>query len=337
MSQNRKKIYFCAAIVLFLLLPPFRRCILAALLALLLAAIMNYPVCWLSKYQLPRWLSVALVFTGALALLGGLLYLALTRLCSAAGALTNLMPDLPSLFRRLSAIIQHLPTPLQPLFRTLLNLLREQSALLIEKLSSHAAHLSARFFAALPEQLFFALISLLATFYAALDWNTLRAHLSALLPDTWHKKSSTVLHSLKSGALCWLNVQGKLTLIQFVPLFLGLTLLHIQGAFFAAVLIALTDALPLLGSGTVLVPWALLLWLENHPIRALCILALWLLCWILRTVLEPRMVGAQAGISPFYSLLALYLGALTFGFWGLIAAPILLSAVTPLLHRSKQL
>lgn len=133
----------------------------------------------------------------------------------------------------------------------------------------------------------------------------------------------------------WLKAQGKLLLVQFPVLAVGLLVLGMPGAAPVAALVCAADALPLLGCGVILLPWAGMLWLEGEALSALGMAGLWLALWLLRTVLEPRFVSTQAGAIPFFTVLAMYLGLMLFGFWGLIAAPVTLAAGTRLLRERE--
>jgi predicted PurR-regulated permease PerM len=122
-------------------------------------------------------------------------------------------------------------------------------------------------------------------------------------------------------------LQGKLMLVQFLLLTLGLTLLGRRSAGALAALTALADALPLLGTGAVLLPLAVLSLLEGKTALAALYWALCLSCALLRTVLEPRLLGHQGLISPFFTLFSLYLGLECFGVGGMIAAGVAASAL----------
>lgn len=335
MTQNWKKLYFILAAVCVLLFPPVRRCAAAALLALLSAGAVSRPVAWLEKHSVPRWLGVSLVLGGAVSLITAVLLYAGCKLCSGITCLTQCFPNPSALFRRLEDAAAFLPASLQTLAESGLSMLQQQSAALPDQLASYAAKLSAKLFSSLPEKAFFLLIVLLASFYAAFDWPRLKKQLSSWIPEDWSRQAGMALHSLRVGAAGWLKAQGRLLLIQCVLLTAGLLLLGIKGAVFLGALVALADALPLFGSGTVLLPWAGLLWLEGKNLCAAGLAVLWLASWLSRTVLEPRFMGHQAGISPFFTLLAMYLGLCSFGFWGLIAAPVVLAAGMQL-FRSRQ-
>jgi predicted PurR-regulated permease PerM len=115
--------------------------------------------------------------------------------------------------------------------------------------------------------------------------------------------------------------------IHFVLPWGGLMVLHIPGAWAIGLLIAFADALPVFGSGVLLVPWALLTMLQGAWSTAVGLLVLWLLVTLCRSFLEPKFLGKQAGASPLLPLLVLYAGLRLFGIPGLIMGPIVLSAV----------
>ena len=98
-----------------------------------------------------------------------------------------------------------------------------------------------------------------------------------------------------------------------------------------AALVALVDAIPVLGTGTVLVPWALVSFLQGDHLGAIILLCTYAGAAITRTVLEPRLVGRQLGIDPLMTLLALYVGYRLWGFLGLVLAPIAASAIKSML------
>ena len=131
------------------------------------------------------------------------------------------------------------------------------------------------------------------------------------------------LHRLRHALGGWLKAQLKLSLITFCVACIGLLLLRIPYAPLWAVLIALVDAFPVLGTGTVLVPWSLVSFLQGQYLLAFSLLGLYAAASVTRTVLEPRFVGRQLGIDPLVTLLALYVGFKLFGILGMILSPIL--------------
>lgn len=147
--------------------------------------------------------------------------------------------------------------------------------------------------------------------------------LASLLPRSWTQKVLPVLRNIKNAVMGWLVAQAKLAGLTFLVCLSGLLILRVPyGAVWAAV-IALVDAVPLLGSGLVLVPWSVVSFLSGRPVEGIGLLITFTAAFLTRTALEPKLVGKQMGLDPLLTLVALYLGFQLGGIWGLIFAPIL--------------
>lgn len=146
----------------------------------------------------------------------------------------------------------------------------------------------------------------------------------------WNRRWRPVLLRLRSAAGCWLRAQVKLSGVTFAIVLAGFWLLRVDNVLAMAVLTALVDAVPLLGTGTVLLPWALVCLLSHEPVRAVGLLGVYVTALVVRSSLEPRLVGRQLGLDPLVALMALYAGFQIWGFAGMIVAPILTVTVREL-------
>ena len=114
---------------------------------------------------------------------------------------------------------------------------------------------------------------------------------------------------------------------------LGLFLLGVPRAVFWAALVAAVDAVPMLGTGLVLGPWAAVSFLQGDNLRGAGLLGIYGVAAMTRTVLEPRLVGRQLGLDPLVTLAALYLGFRLWGLPGLLLAPVVAAAGKSLLTK----
>lgn len=137
---------------------------------------------------------------------------------------------------------------------------------------------------------------------------------------------------LRRGLVGWLKAQAKLMGITWLILTLGLVLLRIPYAPVWASLAALVDAFPILGTGTVLLPWALVCFLQEDLIRGVGLVSVYAVIFLTRSVLEPRLVGAQLGLDPLATLASLYAGYRFWGLGGMILAPVLAVAAVQILR-----
>ena len=85
---------------------------------------------------------------------------------------------------------------------------------------------------------------------------------------------------------------------------------------------ALVDALPVFGTGTVLLPWAVLALLGGDVRMSVGLLVLYSVISLVRSLLEPRLVGARVGLPPLAALVCMYVGFQALGVLGMLLAPL---------------
>ncbi len=129
---------------------------------------------------------------------------------------------------------------------------------------------------------------------------------------------------------------GKLMLLTFFELLLGFSLLRIRYAFTLALLIAVVDILPVLGVGTVLLPWSVVLFVLDNPTRGIALLALYGVITALRSVLEPKLIGKQLGLPAFVTLPCVFLGLRLGGLWGMFTLPVAVIVVLRIRQPSSK-
>ena len=163
--------------------------------------------------------------------------------------------------------------------------------------------------------------AVLAAYMISARLPRLLARFTAL--SLWQKRLRPALIRLNGTLNCWLRAQVRLSAVTFGIVLGGLVLLGVKHKLPLAALTAAVDAVPLLGSGTVLLPWALFSLLSGAPVRAVGLLGIYLTALLTRSSLEPRLLGRQLGLDPLAALMALYAGYRIWGFGGMILAPIL--------------
>lgn len=103
---------------------------------------------------------------------------------------------------------------------------------------------------------------------------------------------------------------------------LVLTLLRIPGGFFWGILAGLLDALPLFGTGIVLVPLAVMELIKGKYLSGILVFGVYVVCIFTRELLEPRLIGEKMGIPPLVILATIYAGIMLFGLFGIIKGPL---------------
>ena len=131
----------------------------------------------------------------------------------------------------------------------------------------------------------------------------------------------------------WFKTQGALLFIITMVCILGMALIGNPYYIMAGIFIGVLDALPIFGTGTVLLPWCLLCLAAGNWGRALILLCLYLVCYFLREFLESRMMGGQVGLTPLETLASVYVGLQLFGFFGFILGPLGLLLIEDLVEE----
>lgn len=276
-----------------------------------------------------RWSAALCTGTLAAALAGGLgllLWRAGYEVALLLGRLPTLLAGVPTLTRHLEdtayRFLIALPVPMQNLARTWLEELLEQGSSLPSRFYDKLAQLAASAAAGLPQAGLFLFTALLACYFISADRPRLALAVRAALPPHWLDKLEELGGGLKWAVGGWFKAQLLLMLITFAQLAVGLLFLRVELALLAAGLIALLDALPLFGSGAALLPWAAFCLLGGHTFQGVGLLILWATVFLVRSLLEPKLVGKRVGLHPLVSLAAIYAGFRFFGVAGMILAPL---------------
>lgn len=236
--------------------------------------------------------------------------------------LEELSPSLELLYHKLLSLTQRLPEALSgPASQWVQRLFAGGSVLLgslSEWLLSGAAGLLSR----IPSLILFILTTLLSAYFFAADPQAISCFLRKHIPQSWHTKGTALLHRLKLTLGGYAKSQLYLSAVTFGLCALGLLLLGYPKAFLLAIPISLIDALPVFGTGVVLIPWGIVSFLRGDTQGGIGLLLLYAVVSITRTVLEPRFLGKQIGLHPLLTLLSLYGGFQLFGILGMILLPI---------------
>lgn len=304
--------------------------LLPFLLALLFASLLERPVGALYRcLGLRRAYSAALAVLLLLGLLLALLFFLGTRLLSAAGDFAAALPErlaaLSAPFQgvegELNAFVDSLPPDTAKLCRTALDSLRgalgELPAALYGTLLSALSGAAAK----APSLLFLFFSFALALFYLTEGWPEVRSFLYRQVPAPLRERAGQMKRDVCAALGQWAGAQLKLMGITFVELSLAFLFLGVDRSMLAAAAVALVDALPLLGTGTVLLPWALGSLLLGETRRAVFLSLTWALVSLVRSLLEPKLIGSRSGLHPVAALLALYCGARLAGVWGMLLFP----------------
>lgn len=313
------------------------------LLGFLLAAAAEPGVRLLHR-KLPRHRTLCsfLGVTGTLTLLSALGVLLVSLLIKELGRLAGILPDLEQTARRGLAALENwmlglamsAPEGIRSLLsRSILGLFDSGNDL-YSRAISQLPTIATGFLSHVPDSFLALGTGLLSAYLFSARMPVLRTWFRQRLPKNLKSRWLPAMQHLKEAVLGWLQAQLKLSGMTFFLLLTGLLLLQVSFAPVWALLIALVDAVPMLGTGLVLVPWSLILFLEGNSVQALGMLGLFAAATLTRSMLEPRLLGKELGLDPLVTLAAMYLGYQLFGIIGLLLSPVLAVTAVQLLKSA---
>jgi len=291
-----------------------------------------------ARLKLPRSIASIVSISAAIALFLGLLFFLASLLFREVGQLVQALPDVEGTARQgllvlqdfLLSLAQRTPDSVQSLLTRLVLEIFSSGTALLDNLVRRVPAMLSGLLEKLPTGLLGVGTGLISGFMISARLPRLKQFLQEKLDSPWFRTARSVLQELRKGLGGWLKAQLKLAGTTFSIVCLGLVLLGIPYAPVWAVGIAMVDAIPVLGTGTVLLPWALIHALQGRYLQALALAGIYILCVLSRSVLEPRLVGKQLGLDPLVTLGALYAGFRIWGVGGMILAPMLAVAAMQL-------
>lgn len=308
-------------------LPVLMPFLLGALLAIAAEPAVAFGV---RRLRLSRGLSAGLGVSFSLALLAGILTLLGAVTVRQLGTLAYRVPDLTAQARNLQdwliTAADNAPEGIRPLAqRTVLEFF-DSSTDLMSRVATKAPGVIANVVSGVGSSALGIGTGILSAFFISARLPRLRETVQKHLPKSWYETYLPACKRVRSSLGGWLKAQGKLILVTWGIVTVGFLLLGIRSAPMWAALVALVDAIPILGTGTVLLPWGAVCLLRGKLARGVGLLCIYAAAAATRTALEPRLVGKQLGLDPLMTLIALYAGYRLWGIPGLLLTPILASA-----------
>lgn len=193
----------------------------------------------------------------------------------------------------------------------------------VSKMLSNLLNSFIKWVTTLPTLGIYVAVTLMATYFICADKLYILDQVEHHFPKTWVKRVFLHLKELISSLGSYLKAEFILVAMAFVQVLVGLYILkwmgiNVQYPFLAALGIGFVDALPILGSGTAMVPWAVIEAINGNIRLAIGILVILAVISIVRQFLEPKIVSKQIGIHPIFTLIAMYTGFKIIGVLGLL-------------------
>ena len=336
-SQGKKVAVFLRAAVIMLITWMIVRYALRWLLpfaAPLCLARLLEPVVRLMcrRFGLPRAVASALCTVATLAILAALVALIITqsaaslstlarRLAEPSGGLSETISSLSIWLRNL---IETAPSELQAPIRSALEGLPGRATDIAAALSKGIISLLSAILSAGPKILLFVFTCALGTFFVSGTYAQVTAFIVRQIPERYHCATREILFDLRQTSGKWLKAQLILSGLTFGELLVLFCVLRVDFAVILALIVAIADMLPAVGTGIVLIPWAIVSVAGGNTGRAVLLLSGYAVIILVRSIFEPKLLSRGLGLPPIATLIAMYTGFAALGVIGMATFPVAL-------------
>lgn len=280
------------------------------------------------KIKLKRKIGSAFVIISVIVLVVLILYLAGSWLFEQVAGLVGALPDmwsgmeadLSDIGHKFGLLFSKLPKDVRAGFADATDRIGDYMGDFFGEISTPTIAAAGSFARQLPSIFIGLIMMLLSAYFFVAERNAINEWFRRHTPGTVQLRYRAMRRSLKKSVGGYLKAQLKIEVWMYLLLVIGLGLLKVNYFALIALVIAFMDFLPFLGTGTVLIPWAVIRVLTGDYRMAVWLLIIWGVGQLARQLIQPKIVGDSIGVPPLPTLFLLYIGYKLGGILGMIIA-----------------
>jgi len=228
--------------------------------------------------------------------------------------------DFTEVGEKLANAGRYLPGAVQSTFTGIVDNVEDYVGDLIGGLSTPTIEALGRFAMNLPSIIIGIIMSVLSAYLFVADKEYVPNLLSKIMPEAAIERWDMVKRGMRHAVGGYLKAQLKIELWMYLLLGVGFSILKVRYAFIIAIGVAFLDFLPFFGTGTVLLPWAVVKFLSSDYTMVIGLLIIWGVGQLARQLIQPKIMGDSMGLAPIPTLVLLYVGYKVGGVVGMIIA-----------------
>lgn len=310
-------------ILITYLLPFFAPFVIAILIALI-----NEPVIGLleKKVKIPRKFAsiISLLFT--LSILGILLTLGILKIYSElvilqqniSNYINGISDQLTNYINMLTLYYKNLPPQVITTIDANIKIIAPKLQGIITSIAGYLINT----ISSIPKISVFLIVTLLSTYFISSDRKLIRGFIYKQLPEAWTKNIPSIKTDTFAALFGYIKALVILVGFTFAEVSIGLFVLQVDYALLLGLVVAISDIIPIVGTGLIMVPWITWNFISGDTSMALGLSIIYILGIIIRQVMEPKVVGNQIGLHPLVTLIAMYIGLEIFGVVGMVIGPV---------------
>ena len=301
------------------------------ILAFLLAWLLNPIVVWVRrKIGVPRKITaivlVTLLYIIILAVIFWIVYSLVNEVIAFSdnwqSIVTAISATLQNITQGLDTAMSRLPVDLGQQINSWADSISSQLTETLSSLVTWLISALTRFAKSMPSFIIMIIFVIMATYFVSVDYLGIRERFLSRMSASTVQNFNNIKHIVKSAFGGYIRAAFILAVIIMGIIFIGFTIMGMPYAVLLAIIIGFVDFLPYLGAGTVLIPWAAIVLFAGDIRTGIGLLIIYGVIFVVRRIMEPRVIGGQTGLSSFVTLVCIYVGWRMIGLMGMIFGPI---------------
>lgn len=282
---------------------------------------------------------------------GVLIFLAI--LCTLGVLLTaKLLSELSAVLRMLPALLTKFAGSYESISNRFTGMINQLPVKLTDQFNSGVKNLSSEFLklstitdgvtgyalgtaSKLPGVLLDIIVTIVSACFLSSDYPSIRGFFMRQLPEKYQLWAMDIKEFFFTTVARLLRAYLTLMVITFAQLAVWLTAMRVPHSIMIAAIISVVDILPVLGTGTVVIPWAVIELVIGKVNLGLLLILMYATILIVRNVLEPKIVGYHIGLYPLVTLISMFVGLKSFGASGMILFPIIVIIIKHMQDTGK--
>lgn len=228
--------------------------------------------------------------------------------------------DFEEIGQKLEAASRYLPKEIEVTITGITSNVGEYLGALFGGLSTPTIEAVSRFTMNLPSIIIGIIMSLLSAYFFVADKDYVSNLFHKVMSESMIDRLSMIKRGLVRAVGGYFKAQLKIELWMYLLLLIGFTILRVRYAALIAIGVAFLDFLPFFGTGTVLIPWAVIKFLSGDYTMVIGLLVIWGVGQLARQLIQPKIVGESVGLAPIPTLFLLFIGYKAAGVVGMIIA-----------------
>lgn len=188
----------------------------------------------------------------------------------------------------------------------------------------------------IPSVIINALFTTIASFFFTVYYHDITDFIFRQLSEDKAIESRLLKRDVIGTIWKYIKSYAKIMSFTLIELTIGMIILGIPNPLAVSAIISLVDILPILGVGTVLIPWSIVGFIIGNYKIGFGVLILYIIITVIRQSIEPKIIGDQIGLHPVMTLVCIFIGGMLFGIIGVFLLPIT-AAVVKKLHDDGKL